>query len=142
MTGPVPRLTDSIRIGITRGTTMINAQDKMLQDAIATMDADAKASPADKRIEARRATVAAMVVQGPSTGYAVEIAGHRIEVEAADFGDAVLKARDALKGTVANVGGYVFMWRFTVADSTGIVLNGEDRLMRESLQAARIRNQG
>lgn len=116
----------------------INAQDKMLQDALATLAGEQDAPIAEAP---RRTRIVEQVMAMPTTGYRVSIAGREWDVEATDHGDAVVRVLMDPE-TPGSMGGYVFMWRFTVADSTGLVLDGSDRLMRDLLQAARIRHRG
>lgn len=116
---------------------MVNAQDKMLQDALATMTREDKAMTRDRESIAPTYTRRTEIVHAPETGYRVDIAGQVFDVEARDFGWAVLSVLLDPE-TPATMGGYVFMWRFTVTDSTGMTLRGDDRLMRDLLHKARI----
>ena len=111
----------------------MHAQDKALQDAIATLDSAAPIAP----VKVARVERDAREYR-PTTGYRVTIAGTDIDVEASDHGDAVVRAL-TLKSTPAEFGGYVFLYRYLVTDSTGLTLDGGDRLMRDLLEAARIR---
>ena len=119
---------------------MIDAQDKMLQDAFATLKGEGATAPIAETPRRTRIVEQVLTPTMPTTGYRVTVAGIDIDVEASDHGDAVVRAL-MLDTTPSEAGRYVFMWNYSVADSTGIVLDGGDRLMRESLQAARIRHE-
>lgn len=116
---------------------MIDAQDKMLQDALSTLAREDKAMTRDREAMAPTYARRTEIVHAPETGYRVNIAGSVFDVQARDFGWAVLNVL-LDPSTPGVMGGYVFMWDFTVTDSTGIVLRGDERLMRDMLHKARI----
>lgn len=119
-------------------TTKMFEQDRVLQEAFSLLKGEGDSAPIAEA-PARRTRIVEQVL-APTTGYRVSVAGIDIDVEASDHGDAVIRAL-MLDTTPSEAGRYVFMWEYSVADSTGIVLDGGDRLMRESLQAARIRHE-
>lgn len=75
--------------------------------------------------------------------YSVRVSGYGERmVRANNSGDAVLLALDeATRESLANYGAAIFLWQYDVTDPEGNSIPGEDKGMRDALQAARIRAQ-
>lgn len=120
----------------------INAQDKALQDALATLTDEAPGSidealarPVPDLYTRRTRIVETPTVTGEPGTYRINVMGHDVaEVKAQGFGEAILIAHDALP----EIRAYIFMWDYSVTDSEGMTLRGAETVMRAALQDARL----
>ena len=81
-------------------------------------------------------------VTAPESGYSVMVDGYdALDIDATDAGEAVVMAHALAKVTPGmwNYGGALFLWNYSVTDSEGTTLRGDDKAMRGMVERARIR---
>lgn len=81
-------------------------------------------------------------VTAPESGYRVMVEGFdALDIDATDAGEAVVMAHALAKVTPGmwNYGGALFLWNYSVTDSEGVTLRGEDKAMRGMVERARMR---